>query len=158
MASLPFPDRSFSLALTRSSFHHLLDPAAVLAEMARVTRPGGRAVVVDVYTTSPEQAEAYDRVEKLRDPSHVRALDLDELRGLLADAGLRDVMTETFGLDVGLEEIPGASFTDPAAADEIRRAFAEDLGRDRLWVGDCREGGEIRFAFPTAILVGRKPD
>jgi hypothetical protein len=126
--------------------------------MVRVTRPGGRATVVDVYTTSPEQAEAYDRVEKLRDPSHVRALGLDELRGLLADAGLRDVTTETFGLDVGLEEILGTSFTDPAAADEIRRAFAVDLGRDRLGVGARREGGEIRFAFPTAVLVGRKRD
>src|SRR5690242_11979728 len=74
VTSLPFPDGSFSLAFTRYSFHHLLDPADVLAEMVRVTRPGGRVVVADVYTSGPEQAEAYNHVERLRDPSHVRAL------------------------------------------------------------------------------------
>ena len=73
---LPFPDASFSLVFTRYSFHHLLDPEAVLAEMVRVCSPGGRVAVVDVFTSSPEQAEAFNRMERLRDPSHVRALSL----------------------------------------------------------------------------------
>ena len=44
IASLPFLDASFSIVFTRYSFHHLLDPAAALAEMARVCagRPGRR--------------------------------------------------------------------------------------------------------------------
>ena len=126
--SLPFPDGSFSVAFTRYSFHHLLDPAGVLAEMVRVTRPGGRVVVVDVYTSSPEQAEAYDHVERLRDPSHVRALGLDELTGLFRDAGLRDVATTRYGLDMELERLLAASFPEPGAAEEVRRLFAADLG------------------------------
>lgn len=157
VASLPFPDGSFSLAFTRYSFHHLLDPAGVLAEMIRVTKPGGRVVVVDVYTSSPEQAEAYNHVERLRDPSHVRALGLDELTGLLRGARLRDVTISRYGLDMELERLLATSFPEPGAAEEIRRIFAADLGRDRLGVGAHLEGGEIRFTFPTAILVGRKP-
>ena len=39
-ARLPFPDQSFSLVFTRYSFHHLLDPAAVLKEIVRVARAG----------------------------------------------------------------------------------------------------------------------
>jgi SAM-dependent methyltransferase len=157
VTSLPFPDGSFSVAFTRYSFHHLLDPAVVLAEMIRVTEPGGRVVVVDVYTASPEQAEAYNLVERLRDPSHVRALGLDELTGLLRDAGLGDVTIACYGLDMELERLLAASFPEPGAAEEIRLLFAADLGRDRLGVGAHLEGGEIRFTFPTAILVGRKP-
>jgi ubiquinone/menaquinone biosynthesis C-methylase UbiE len=157
VSSLPFPDATFSLTFTRYSFHHLLDPRGVFAEMVRVTKPGGRVVVVDVYTTSPEQAEAYDRVERLRDPSHVRALGLEELRNLFQEQGLRGETVTTYGLDVSLEEILGASFPDPAAADEIRRIFAADLNHDRLGVGARREQGEFRFAFPTAILCARKP-
>ena len=88
---LPFPAASFSLVFTRYSFHHFLDPKAVLAEMVRVCSPGGRVVVVDVFMSSPEQAEAYNHMEKLRDPSHMRALALEELIGLFAEAGFRDV-------------------------------------------------------------------
>src|SRR5262245_39359129 len=37
---LHFPDAAFSVVVTRYSFHHFLDPRAVLAEMVRVCRPG----------------------------------------------------------------------------------------------------------------------
>src|SRR4029077_9768027 len=47
---LPFPDASFSVVSTRYSFHHFLDPEAVLAEMVRVCSPGGRVAVIDVFT------------------------------------------------------------------------------------------------------------
>jgi ubiquinone/menaquinone biosynthesis C-methylase UbiE len=79
---LPLPDAAFSVVVTRYSFHHFLDPKAVLAEMVRVCRPGERVAVIDVFTSGPEHAEVYNRVEKLRDPSHVRALPLAELTGL----------------------------------------------------------------------------
>ena len=97
---MPFPDTAFSAVVTRYSFHHFLDPEAVLAEMVRVCRPGGRVAVIDVFTSSPEQAEACNHVEKLRDPSHVRALSLEELTALCHDAGLRDVRTSFYKLDV----------------------------------------------------------
>ena len=76
---LPFPESSFSAVITRYSFHHFLEPEAVLAEMVRVCQPGGRVAVVDVFMSTPEQAEAYNRMEKLRDPSHTLALLLAEL-------------------------------------------------------------------------------
>ncbi len=40
--SLPYDDASFTIVITRFSFHHFLDPAAVLREMVRVCAPGGR--------------------------------------------------------------------------------------------------------------------
>jgi ubiquinone/menaquinone biosynthesis C-methylase UbiE len=47
VASLPFPDGSFDLVVSTMSMHHWADPAAGLAEMARVLRPGARALVWD---------------------------------------------------------------------------------------------------------------
>lgn len=58
---LPFANSSFSLVFTRYSFHHLIDPKAVLAEMVRVCSPDGRVVVVDVFMSNPAQAEAYTK-------------------------------------------------------------------------------------------------
>ena len=38
---LPFPDASFDVALAQLVVHFMTDPVAGLAEMGRVTRPGG---------------------------------------------------------------------------------------------------------------------
>ena len=47
VASLAFPDRSFDLVVSTLSMHHWADPTAGLAEIGRVLRPGGRALVWD---------------------------------------------------------------------------------------------------------------
>ncbi len=43
--ALPFPDRSFDAAVCVRVLHHFADPGLVIAEMARVLRPGGVLVV-----------------------------------------------------------------------------------------------------------------
>jgi ubiquinone/menaquinone biosynthesis C-methylase UbiE len=153
---LPFPDGAFSVVVTRYSFHHFLDPQAVLAEMVRVCVSGGRVAVIDVFTSSSEQAQAYNRVEKLRDPSHVRALALEELAGLFHDTGLQDVRTRFYKLEVPLEELLARSFPNPGDADRIRQIFADDIGVDRLGVGAHRREGAIHFAFPIVLVAGQK--
>jgi ubiquinone/menaquinone biosynthesis C-methylase UbiE len=153
---MPFPDDAFSVVVTRYSLHHFLEPRAVLAEMARVCAPGGRVAVIDVFTSGPEQAEAYNRVEKLLDPSHVRALSLEELTGLRRDAGLRDVRTAFYNLEMELEALLAVSFPNPGDADRIRQTFVDDVGVNRLGLGVARRDGAIHFTFPIAVLVGHK--
>lgn len=48
VASLPFPDGSFDLAVSTASMHHWAEPTRGLAEIGRVLRPGGRAIVWDL--------------------------------------------------------------------------------------------------------------
>jgi ubiquinone/menaquinone biosynthesis C-methylase UbiE len=155
VVALPFPDAAFSVVVSRYAFHHFLKPRAVLAEMVRVCSPDGRVAVIDVFTSSPEQGEAYNRVEKLRDPSHVRALSLEELTGLCLDAGLQSLQTSFFRLEVELEALLAASFPNPGDADRIRQTFADDVGVNRLGLGaSCRDGA-IHFAFPIVVIVGQ---
>ncbi|GDX82533.1 hypothetical protein LBMAG42_43440 [Deltaproteobacteria bacterium] len=45
--SLPFPDDSFDLVTCQTVLIHCPDPRAVLAEMIRVTKPGGRVLVAE---------------------------------------------------------------------------------------------------------------
>src|SRR5262245_43824505 len=67
---LPWADASFSVVVSRFAFHHFEHPAAVLAEMRRVCRPGGRVAVCDLIASDdPRKAEAFHRIEMLRDPS-----------------------------------------------------------------------------------------
>lgn len=156
MSCRSFPDAAFSLVFTRYSFHHFLDPKAVLAEMVRVCLPGGRAVVVDVYTSNPQQAEAYNRLEKMRDPSHVRALAVEELAKLFDEAGLQIEEPRFYKHESGVEDIIQRSFPNPGDADRLRQMYAEDLGVDRLGVGVHRKDGKLFFAFPVVIFVGHK--
>jgi hypothetical protein len=127
----------------------------VLAEMARVCVPGGKVVVVDVFTSAPEQAEAFNRMEKLRDPSHVRACSLEELTALFQEADLADVKAEFYRHGFELEQVLQGSFPHPGDADRVRQLFVEDLDNDRMGLGVCRQDGKIRFAYPIVILVGR---
>jgi ubiquinone/menaquinone biosynthesis C-methylase UbiE len=45
--ALPFADGSFDVVRTERVLQHVQDPARVLAEMARVTRPGGRLAAAE---------------------------------------------------------------------------------------------------------------
>src|SRR5215831_443056 len=70
--SLPFADGSFSIVTTRFSFHHFLDPAAVLREMVRVCAPQGsfydlRSTVRSLLARSfPNQGDDVKIVEMFR--------------------------------------------------------------------------------------------
>lgn len=154
--ALPYPDASFDAVVTRFSFHHLMDPARALSEMLRVCRPSGRVVVCDVYTTTAEQAAEYDRLERLRDPSHVRALRLEELRALLATANLLERQEAFACLPMMLDRLLAGSFPVEGGADEVRRSFAADVGRDSLGLGVRREGEGIAFEFPVVVFAGTK--
>ena len=62
--SLEFPDGSFDLVVSTLSMHHWADPSAGLAEIARVLRPGGRALIWDLRPgLVPFHADLPDPVE-----------------------------------------------------------------------------------------------
>lgn len=77
---LPFADASFDTVLFHQVLHYSLEPLAVLAEAARVTRPGGRVAVIDFA--------AHDREELRVLHAHARLGFSDEqMLALLTDAG-----------------------------------------------------------------------
>jgi ubiquinone/menaquinone biosynthesis C-methylase UbiE len=80
---LPFEDGSFDLVGTLRTLHHVRRPELVVAEIARVTRPEGRILVVDqIGPIDPLEAVELDRFERARDPSHARLLPDVDLRHL----------------------------------------------------------------------------
>ncbi|HEY9104435.1 class I SAM-dependent methyltransferase [Chitinimonas sp.] len=86
--ALPYADASFDLIVTRYSAHHWADVEQALRECARVLRPDGRLVVIDV--TAPAQPlldTALQTLELLRDASHVRNYRQAEWQAMLVRAG-----------------------------------------------------------------------
>src|SRR5881397_719259 len=80
---LPFETGSFDLACSRRTLHHIGHPEPAIAELARVTKPGGRVFVDDqIAPVDPLAALDLDRFERARDPSHTRTLPDTDLRSL----------------------------------------------------------------------------
>lgn len=71
---LPFKDDSFDIVVSRFAFHHFVEPMKVFSEMNRVCRKGIIAVIDIISPTDTELNKKYNRYEKLRDPSHTKAL------------------------------------------------------------------------------------
>ena len=81
--ALPFEPGSFDLAGSLRTLHHIARPELAVAELARVTRPGGRVLVVDqIAPVDPLAALELNAFERARDPSHARALADIDLRHL----------------------------------------------------------------------------
>jgi len=152
---LPYEDNSFSLVITRYSFHHLLSPEKALAEMIRVCKPGGRVLVADV-AVEPEKSAAYDRLEILRDPSHTHALTKDEFVQIFGNSGLIECRQSTYDVEIELEAQLKASFPNPGDEDVIRKMVTEDVSKDLLGINARKDGGQILYSVPIAVFVGQK--
>jgi len=156
--SLPYDDASFTIVTTRFSFHHFLDPAAVLREMVRVCASRGRIVVVDDYASKdPAKAAAFNRLEKLRDPSHSRCLSLAELKGLFGAAGLPEPDATFYELSGDVPSLLARSFPNPGDDLKIIEMFKESAADDRLGVPVRVDADNIYYAYPVAILAATRP-
>jgi SAM-dependent methyltransferase len=95
--ALPFEPESFDLAASSRTLHHVARPELLVSELARVTRPGGRVLLIDqLASPDPLEGMAHDRIERLRDPSHTRTLSDQDVRGLLEANSLVLSRFETF--------------------------------------------------------------
>src|SRR4051812_28199769 len=79
LEKLPLEDRSVDVALLSQALHHAARPAAAIAEAARIVRPGGRVLVLDLRSHD----ERWVR-ERLGDKW--LGFDDDELKRLMEDA------------------------------------------------------------------------
>ncbi len=88
--ALPFDDESVTHILNIESLYYYPDPAAAVAEWARVTRPGGRiAILVDLYMENPATHVWIDALD-----IDVHLLSAPQLKAMLEEAGWKDVWTE----------------------------------------------------------------
>lgn len=153
VTTLPFPDGSFSVVVTRYTFHHFLDPLAVFKEMVRVCRRGGRIAVVDMYASEDDaKAAQWNRLELLRDPSHVRCLPLSELKALFGKVGLEQPAESLYGIHNSVKNLLGRSFPNPGDDAKITAMFATSVRDDSLGIPATFEAGELWYTYSTAIL------
>lgn len=96
--ALPFEDDRFDLALSVATLHHIAEPGAVgqtLAEMVRVTRPGGRVLVWDHNPRNPYWRLIMARVPQ--DDGSERLVPEREIVEGLEEAGAEVLLARQLG-------------------------------------------------------------
>lgn len=103
--ALDFADGSFDGAITRLSLHHIPAPDRVVAEMARVVRPGGLVVLSDIVADGDGEANAWrEEIERLRDPSHWACQTPERLRRMGAAVGLSIEAEELVPVEIDFDD------------------------------------------------------
>jgi SAM-dependent methyltransferase len=163
VTGLDDPDGTFDAALCERVLQHVHQPESAIAELVRVTRPGGRIVVIDtdwgmhaVDGADPQLTESV--LDAWRDNA-ANGLSGRRLPALFADAGIRestivaDTMTST-----DLHRPLHQPFTTMAASAERCGAIA--AGDGEAWLAQLADAGRRgRFFWAVTIFCvsGTRP-
>ena len=156
--ALPFEDESFDLAVTRYSLHHIIDPTAVLREMARVVRLGGSVVAVDMLASDdPAIAIRQNEFEKAVDATHTRMLPLDELVHAFSGVGLRVESQRCREVAVDFERWQSHLDPDDPQKQLVRRALMNELtGGSVTGFHPFLDGDRLHFYHTWGVVRARK--
>lgn len=163
-AALPFGDARFDTALAITVLLHVADPAAVVREMVRVTRPGGRVGVQDqdfgtVVVTHPDRTLTERILWGVATHLYEEPHSGRRLPALLRGAGLEDVrlLTDVFQ-DTTLEPF-AKGFLERRAENAVLFGIV-DAPTARRWLDGITElvaRGEFVLTFNYYGAVGVKP-
>jgi ubiquinone/menaquinone biosynthesis C-methylase UbiE len=155
--AMPFRDGAFDLVACRYASHHFPNVAHAIAEMARVTRRGGRVVVDD--TCAPEDAALDDlmnRWELRRDGSHVRNVPPSRMRALFEAAGLAVQAAEETAIPQHFAEWARRGGMAPEAAAALLAEFVNASPTARAVFQIRPENDDLAFSWPEAVVLGVK--
>jgi Methyltransferase domain len=144
--------------VSRFALHHFEDPRGPIQEMMRVCRRGGQVAIIDLVSADdPTVAATHNRLERLRDPSHTRALAPSELQQLVREAGLTIVRSAPREAEVHLERWLELTRATPAARQAILEALTQDLqGRKGTGMRPFLCDRELMFVHTYLVMVGVK--
>jgi ubiquinone/menaquinone biosynthesis C-methylase UbiE len=76
---LPFLNNTFDIVTCRIAAHHFPNPDQFICEVKRVLKEKGKFLLIDNIAPNNEIFDSFiNRLEKIRDYSHVRSLKIDE--------------------------------------------------------------------------------
>lgn len=141
LAQAKFPEAHFDVVTAAELIEHVPDPSSLIAEVARVLRPGGI-----FWATTPHSHGASGRILKLKwsvvsPPEHLHLFSVRGMAALLARHGFQQVKVKTEGLTAG--ELMGAF-----------RSRAQD--RDGAAIPTSNQRVQCDYKLNETLLLNRR--
>jgi len=158
-AVLPYNDNSFDMVVSRLAIHHFVEPEAQIKEMVRVCKPGHVVGIIDLLSPSDEElCGPYNLLERLRDPSHTRALTGEQLAKVMGKAGL--VVNQADSRDIKVDFVRWVETT--GTNQQTRAMIRSELEREIVGNGKTGmrafiEDGQLKFIQVWSVIIGTKP-
>lgn len=164
-AGLPVEDGAFDAAAAVQVYEYVSDLETAFAELSRVLRPGGRAVVFD----SDWRTLAYNAADRARSDRILAAFDAHcphpylarTLKPRLERAGFEVTAADPFvHFETELDEAAaGTGFLRPIADFVTEQADVDEADAE-AWIDDVHaraEAGEYFFSFTQYLFVAERP-
>ncbi|MBX0327757.1 class I SAM-dependent methyltransferase [Oscillochloris sp. ZM17-4] len=133
----PFADGSFDAITMWNVFEHVYDPRAVIAEAARLLRPGGALVITHPNLRSVDRRLFGNTWIGYELPRHIYLYPADLLRDLMGECGLREVERSCF------------YGSHAATATSLTFLIEQAIGRGRL----SAALSQLIFSLPARLIA-----
>jgi ubiquinone/menaquinone biosynthesis C-methylase UbiE len=151
---LPFEDERFDLVVSRFAAHHFPHPGRAVQELARVLKPNGAFLLVDVVSPEDPATDTFlNAIELLRDTSHVRDFSLAEWRAMFERAGLRFEELGTWPLRLEFDSWVARMETPAPAVAQIRTLLDDAPAEVRAAL---KVEADHTFSSPMALMRGTR--
>jgi SAM-dependent methyltransferase len=150
--NLPFADDSFDRVTSRQSAHHYADVPAALREVARVLSPSGLFVLIDTFSPEDDEFDTFlNRIELLRDSSHVRDYRVSDWRDMFETVGFELEDLASWNIPLEFDDWITRSRTPDDDVAALRSCFetASERVRARFAVDD-----RGNWSVPVGLVVG----
>jgi len=157
-ADLPYEDASFDMVVSRLALHHFEQPIIQLQEMVRVCKPYHKIGIIDLLSPEDEAtAVTYNRLERLRDPSHTTALSKSQLLSMIAEVGLTLDMVDARDIMVDFQRWVQMTGVDAGTVDSIKQELRKEIdGKTITGMRPYIEKNALKFQQVWAIALAAK--
>ena len=157
-ADLPYEDASFDMVVSRLALHHFEQPIIQLQEMVRVCKPYHKIGIIDLLSPEDEAtAVTYNRLERLRDPSHTTALSKSQLLSMIAEVGLTLDMVDARDIMVDFQRWVQMTGVAAGTVDSIKQELRKEIdGKTITGMRPYIEKNALKFQQVWAIALAAK--
>jgi DNA gyrase subunit B len=154
---MPFTAQRFDLVVSRQALHFFEDPARVIAEMDRVTKPGGQIILAQRVPYGNADAEWMAELNRLKQPNLKTFMLERHLTDGIERAGYRDLAVTNFGVWESINEWVESPEVPSPNRGKILEHCQKAPARVRAVHPMVVDGDKVRACWRWAFVSAQKP-